>query len=90
MYKLDIEIPFETKRHAEIVLNSVIQDEEPRSGSMIERFLTIHNFRLTFFFRKLSVDDNILKLNWTAQEARILRTSANSLLQELVKNYCNF
>ena len=86
MYKLDIEIPFETKRHAEIVLNSVIQDEEPRSGSMIERFMSIRSCGLTFgFSRKLSVDDNILKLNWTAQEARILRTSANSLLQEMVK-----
>ena len=49
MYKLDIEIPFETKRHAEIVLNSVIQDEEPRSGSMIERFLAIYKCRLIYF-----------------------------------------
>ena len=38
MYTLEVEIPFETKRHAEIALNSVIQDEEPRSGSSIERY----------------------------------------------------
>ena len=50
MYKLDIEIPFETNRHAEIVLNSVVQDEEPRSGSMIERFMSIRSCGLTFGF----------------------------------------
>lgn len=38
MYTLEVEIPFKTKRHAEIALNSVIQDEEPRSGSSIERY----------------------------------------------------
>ena len=29
----------------------------------------------------MSVEKNVLRLNWTAQEARILRTSVNSLLQ---------
>jgi len=67
MYTFELELPFATERHAEIVLNSVVQDEEPRSGSMVER--------------KLSVEKNTLKVNWTAQEARILRTSVNSLLQ---------
>ena len=38
MYTFELELPFATERHAEIVLNSVVQDEEPRSGSMVERF----------------------------------------------------
>ena len=38
MYTFDLDIPFESARHADIVLNSIVQDEEPRSGSMIERF----------------------------------------------------
>jgi tRNA threonylcarbamoyladenosine modification (KEOPS) complex Pcc1 subunit len=67
MYTLEVEIPFETKRHAEIALNSVIQDEEPRSGSSIER--------------KIKTNENSLQIEWRAEEARILRTSANSLLQ---------
>ena len=33
MYELELEIPFETDRHADIVLKSLIQDEEPRSAS---------------------------------------------------------
>ena len=37
MYKLELEIPFDTERYAEILLNSLIQDEEPRSGTLIER-----------------------------------------------------
>ena len=41
MYTFDLDIPFESARHADIVLNSIVQDEEPRSGSMIERF-TFH------------------------------------------------
>lgn len=39
MYTFDLDIPFESARHADIVLNSIVQDEEPRSGSMIERYL---------------------------------------------------
>ena len=37
MYSMNVEIPFESERHAEIALNSVIQDEEPRAGTHIER-----------------------------------------------------
>ena len=37
MYTMNVEIPFESERHAEIALNSVIQDEEPRAGTHIER-----------------------------------------------------
>ncbi|CAG5082477.1 Oidioi.mRNA.OKI2018_I69.PAR.g10137.t1.cds [Oikopleura dioica] len=70
MYSMNVEIPFETERHAKIALNSVIQDEEPRAGTHIER--------------KISVERNLLKVSWEAEEARILRTSAQSLLQLLV------
>ena len=45
MLELDIEIPFETDRHANIALNSVVQDKEPRSGTLINRF-----FLTKFFF----------------------------------------
>ena len=41
MYRLDMEIPFETERHAYILLNSLVQDEEPRSGTSIERFFLV-------------------------------------------------
>lgn len=37
MYTMNVEVPFESERHAEIALNSVIQDEEPRAGTHIER-----------------------------------------------------
>ena len=37
MYEFEVSVPFATDRHAKIALNSVIQDEEPRSGTMIER-----------------------------------------------------
>ena len=37
MYSMNVEIPFESERHAKIALNSVIQDEEPRAGTHIER-----------------------------------------------------
>jgi len=70
MYSMNVEIPFESERHAEIALNSVIQDEEPRAGTHIER--------------KITVEGNVLKVNWQAEEARILRTSAQSLLQLLI------
>ena len=37
MYELAIDVPFETARHADIALNSLVQDVEPRSGTMIQR-----------------------------------------------------
>ncbi|CBY12450.1 unnamed protein product [Oikopleura dioica] len=67
---MNVEIPFESERHAEIALNSVIQDEEPRAGTHIER--------------KITVEGNLLKIHWEAEQARILRTSAQSLLQLLI------
>ena len=109
MLELDIEIPFETDRHANIALNSVVQDKEPRSGTLINRFLSLKiffpnsiifnkifvsliyrsNLEIKFIsilstnFRELSVEGKILKVHWTAEEARILRTSVTSLLQLL-------
>lgn len=50
MYTFELELPFATERHAEIVLNSVVQDEEPRSGSMVERFFS---WSKTHFINKL-------------------------------------
>ena len=41
MYTFELSLPFATERHAEIVLNSVVQDEEPRSGTMIERLINL-------------------------------------------------
>merc|ERR1712130_130893 len=69
MHELDLEVPFESARHAEIALNSLVQDKEPRSGSGIQRDLT--------------TEKNILRVKWKAEEARILRTSVTSLLQLL-------
>ena len=80
---MNVEIPFETERHAEIALNSVIQDEEPRAGTHIERLNTCLKICNNFTFRKITVEGNLLKVNWKAEEARILRTSAQSLLQLL-------
>jgi hypothetical protein len=39
---------------------------------------------IIFSFRKITVEGNLLKVNWQAEEARILRTSAQSLLQLLI------
>ena len=48
MLELDIEIPFETDRHANIALNSVVQDKEPRSGTLINRFISLKIFLIFF------------------------------------------
>merc|ERR1739847_34566 len=69
MFELEVVIPFENSRHANIALNSLIQDREPRSGSKLERILAVTEKNLT--------------VKWTAEEARILRTSCTSFFQLL-------
>lgn len=66
--KAELLIPFHTSDHAKIAYNSLTVDKEPR-----KELIT----------RKIELDGDKLKINWTSKEARILRVSINSFLDHL-------
>ncbi|KAL4609266.1 EKC/KEOPS complex subunit LAGE3-like [Arapaima gigas] len=55
-------------REASIALGSLAPDREPRKGGIT---------------KELSVSSNVLNVRWTADEARILRVSVGSFLDNL-------
>uniref|UniRef100_A0A670YCD1 L antigen family member 3 n=1 Tax=Pseudonaja textilis TaxID=8673 RepID=A0A670YCD1_PSETE len=64
----ELKIPFPSSTLAKIALGSLAPDPEPRKGGII---------------KELDVTDNILHVQWRAEEARILRVSINSFLEHL-------
>lgn len=68
-FRANIEVPFPTVREAEIAYNTLSVDEEPKRSA-------VH--------RELSTSENILKVNFTAQEAKHLRVACNSFLDHLI------
>jgi EKC/KEOPS complex subunit PCC1/LAGE3 len=68
--KAEIRIPFTNREHARIVFNTLSVDKEPR-----KELIT----------RKLTLIDNgtVLRADWVAKEARLLRVSINSFLDHL-------
>ncbi|XP_061782763.1 L antigen family member 3-like isoform X2 [Nerophis lumbriciformis] len=63
-----LEVPFPSSRHATIALRSLNPDREPRKGGISKH---------------LSVSGRTLSVRWSADEARILRVSVNSFLDNL-------
>ena len=66
--KAELKIPFATAKHAQIAFNTLSVDTEPRKE---------------LIRKKLELNNEILTINWTAKEARILRVSINSILDHL-------
>ncbi|XP_078520236.1 EKC/KEOPS complex subunit LAGE3-like [Lissotriton helveticus] len=63
-----LDVPFPSHLEAQIAHNSLAPDREPRKGGISKTLL---------------VTDNILHVQWKAAEARILRVSINSFLDNL-------
>ncbi|KAJ8286374.1 hypothetical protein GJAV_G00037960 [Gymnothorax javanicus] len=61
-------VPFPSTREANIALQSLLPDREPRKGGIS---------------KELSVVENSMSVKWTADEARILRVSVGSFLNHL-------
>lgn len=63
-----LNVPFPSPREAAIALQSLSPDQEPRKGGII---------------KQLTVTGNTLSVKWSADEARILRVSVNSFMDNL-------
>ncbi|XP_061470151.1 EKC/KEOPS complex subunit LAGE3 [Rhineura floridana] len=64
----ELSIPFPSSSLARIALGSLAPDPEPRKGGIS---------------KELSVTEDILHVQWRADEARILRVSISSFLEHL-------
>ncbi|XP_059805456.1 L antigen family member 3-like [Hypanus sabinus] len=64
----NLSVPFPSAREAQIALGSLSPDAEPRKGGIS---------------RTLTVQDCTLQGHWEAEEARILRVSVSSFLDNL-------
>ncbi|XP_063067281.1 L antigen family member 3-like [Engraulis encrasicolus] len=63
-----LDVPFPSECEAAIALNSLSPDPEPRKGGIT---------------KELKAVGNVLSVQWTADEARILRVSVGSFLDHL-------
>ncbi|KAK5900279.1 hypothetical protein CgunFtcFv8_025249 [Champsocephalus gunnari] len=63
-----LDVPFPSPRDAAIALGSLSPDREPRKGGID---------------KQLTVTDRTLTVRWSADEARILRVSVDSFLDNL-------
>ncbi|XP_018590002.1 L antigen family member 3-like isoform X2 [Scleropages formosus] len=63
-----LHVPLPSEREASIALGSLAPDREPRKGGIT---------------KELSALGNVLSVRWTADEARILRVSVGSFLDNL-------
>ncbi len=68
--KAELTIPFSCIEHARIVFNTLKVDQEPRKN-LIKKSLSLDEVQCQ------------LQVNWIAKEARILRVSLNSFLNNL-------
>ena len=66
--KAELKIPFASVEYAQIAFNTLNVDSEPRKE---------------LIRKKLELNKQILTVNWTAKESRILRVSINSFLDHL-------
>ncbi|KAM8933635.1 EKC/KEOPS complex subunit LAGE3-like [Pelodytes ibericus] len=66
--QFQLTVPFPCNQEAQIAHDTLCPDAEPRKGGVS---------------KILSVADNILKVSWQADEARILRVSVSSFLEHL-------
>lgn len=66
--EMSLEVPFRTRRHAEIVCNSLRVDPEPRRSGLE---------------KELSVKDNSLVASFRSRDARSLRVGVNSFFDLL-------
>ena len=64
----EISVPFPTNQMAEIALNSLCPDPEPRNSLVTKEFI---------------LSDNILKVNFVAMETRILRVAVGAFFDLL-------
>jgi tRNA threonylcarbamoyladenosine modification (KEOPS) complex Pcc1 subunit len=67
--KMNLELPFDDRRHAEIAYNSLRVDSEPKRSGMK---------------KTLVLKDNVLCAEFVCQEARTLRVSVNNFLDLLI------
>ena len=67
--RCEISVPFPTNQFAEIALNSLSPDPEPRNSLVTKEFI---------------LDNNILRVNYVAREARILRVVVGAFFDLLL------
>jgi len=65
----NLDVPFSTKREAEIVYNSLRVDKEPKKGGNI---------------KTLSVNGTTLHVHFESKEARLLRVAVNGFMDHLI------
>lgn len=66
--KAELIIPFTCIDHAKIAYNTLKVDTEPRKN---------------LISKKLTQENNLIKVNWSSHEAKILRVSVQSFLEHL-------
>ena len=66
--KAELIIPFASIDHAKIAYNTLKVDTEPRKN---------------IIKKKLTLDNNLIKVSWTSREAKVLRVSVNSFFDHL-------
>lgn len=67
--RCEISVPFPTNEFAEIALNSLSPDPEPRNSLVTKEFI---------------LDSNILRVRYVAKEAKILRVAVGAFLDLLL------
>ena len=67
--RCEISVPFPTNQFAEIAVNSLSPDPEPRNSLVTKEF---------------SLDNNILKVTYVTKEARILRVAVGAFFDLLL------
>ena len=67
--RCEISVPFPTNQFAKIALNSLSPDPEPRNSLVTKEFI---------------LDNNILRVNYVAKEARLLRVAVGSFFDLLL------
>ncbi|XP_076256847.1 threonyl-carbamoyl synthesis 6 isoform X2 [Rhynchophorus ferrugineus] len=65
---IDLELPFGSKRIAEIVFDVLRVDEEPRRSGVC---------------KKLTLEDTLIKVNFSASLTRQLRTALNNFFEKV-------
>lgn len=67
--RFSVEVKFACPNHANIAKKTLSVDAEPRKNIVT---------------KTLEVSGNLLRVNWTAKEARILRTSVTAFFENII------
>jgi EKC/KEOPS complex subunit PCC1/LAGE3 len=66
--EMNLEVPFDTSRHAQVAYDALRVDKEPKRSGMV---------------KTLELKDNILSVKFNCDEARVMRVSVNAFLDLL-------